>query len=89
MYSKYPRIDKAINRAVPRRIDCYNLLHRRLCAANDFETMVKKQAKKNSNGGWICSDGDFFVEIQRHNIKEQDIINVALLKISRKNRMYL
>ena len=45
---------------------------------------VKKKQKKNSNGGWILFGDDYFIELQRHQIPEQEKINQFLLKLSKK-----
>lgn len=83
MYSKYPRIDKQL-------IEKYHegLIATTCCIGayvpqtilHDGEDAGEKEFK-----WWLDLFGeDFFIEIQRHNIKEQDIINVSLLKYAKK-----
>lgn len=83
MYSKYPRIDKQL-------IERYHegLIATTCCIGayvpqtilHDGEEAGEKEFK-----WWLDIFGeDFFIEIQRHNIKEQDVINAALLKYSKK-----
>ncbi|BAV08082.1 DNA polymerase III alpha subunit [Filimonas lacunae] len=83
MYSKYPRIDKklivqyhegliattcCIGASVPQAI------------LNDGEEAAEKEFK-----WWLDLFGeDFIIEIQRHEIKEQEIINHTLLKFAKK-----
>jgi DNA polymerase III subunit alpha len=83
MYSKYPRIDKQL-------IERYHegLIATTCCIGayvpqtilHDGEEAGEKEFK-----WWLDIFGeDFFIEIQRHNIKEQDVINAALLKFAKK-----
>lgn len=83
LYSKYPRIDKelilkyhegliattcCIGAYVPQTI-----LH-------DGEEAAEKEFK-----WWLDIFGeDYFIELQRHNLKEQEIINQTLVKFSKK-----
>jgi DNA polymerase-3 subunit alpha len=82
-YSKYPRIDKelilkyhegliattcCIGASVPQAI------------LNEGEAAAEQEFK-----WWLDLFGDdFYIELQRHNIKEQEIINQTLLKFSKK-----
>lgn len=83
MYSKYPRIDKSL-------IEKYHegLIATTCCIGayvpqtilHDGEEKAEKEFK-----WWLDIFGeDYFIEIQRHNIKEQLVINEMLLKFSKK-----
>ena len=83
MYSKYPRIDKSL-------IEKYRegLIATTCCIGayvpqsilHDGEEKAEQEFK-----WWLDMFGeDYFIEIQRHNIKEQEIINQTLLKFSKK-----
>src|SRR6478609_1603184 len=83
MYSKYPRIDKKL-------IEQYHegLIATTCCIGayvpqtilHDEEAAAEKEFK-----WWLDMFGeDYYIELQRHNIKEQEIINDTLLKFSKK-----
>jgi DNA polymerase-3 subunit alpha len=83
MYSKYPRIDKEL-------IEKYRegLIATTCCIGayvpqtilHDGEEAAEKEFK-----WWLDMFGeDYYIEIQRHNIKEQLVINDMLLKFSKK-----
>ncbi len=83
LYSKYPRIDKQL-------IERYHegLIATTCCIGayvpqtilHDGEEKAEQEFK-----WWLDIFGeDYFIEIQRHNIKEQELINNTLLKFSRK-----
>src|SRR6478752_4237816 len=83
MYSKYPRIDKKL-------IEQYKegLIATTCCIGayvpqtilNEGDAAAEKEFK-----WWLDMFGeDYFIEIQRHNIKEQNIINETLVKFSKK-----
>lgn len=83
MYSKYPRIDKEL-------IEKYHegLIATTCCIGayvpqtilHDGEEAAEKEFK-----WWLDMFGeDYYIELQRHNIKEQEIINNTLLKFSKK-----
>jgi DNA polymerase-3 subunit alpha len=83
MYSKYPRIDKEL-------IEKYHegLIATTCCiGAYVPQTILhhgEEKAEKEFKW-WLDMFGDdYYIEIQRHNIKEQEIINQALLKFSKK-----
>ena len=38
----------------------------------------------NLNGGWICFGEDYYIELQRHGIPEQEKVNQFLLKLAKK-----
>lgn len=82
-YSKYPRIDKGL-------IEKYHegLIATTCCIGayipqtilHDGEEAAEKEFK-----WWLDLFGDdFFIELQRHNIKEQEFINDTLVKFSKK-----
>lgn len=83
MYSKYPRIDKEL-------IEKYRegLIATTCCIGayvpqtilNEDEEAAEKEFK-----WWLDMFGDdYFIELQRHNMKEQELINQTLLKFARK-----
>lgn len=83
MYSKYPRVDKEL-------IEKYHegLIATTCCIGayvpqtilHDGEEAAEKEFK-----WWLDLFGDdYYIELQRHNIKEQEIINNTLLKFSKK-----
>jgi len=83
MYSKYPRIDKEL-------IEKYHegLIATTCCiGAYVPQTILRKdeEAAEKEFKWWLDLFGDdYYIEIQRHNIKEQEIINQTLLKFSKK-----
>lgn len=83
MYSKYPRVDKEL-------IEKYHegLIATTCCIGayvpqtilHDGEEAAEKEFK-----WWLDLFGDdYYIELQRHNIKEQEVINNTLLKFSKK-----
>ncbi len=83
MYSKYPRIDKEL-------IEQYHegLIATTCCIGayvpqtilHDGEAKAEQEFK-----WWLDLFGeDYFIELQRHNIKEQELINNTLVKFSKK-----
>lgn len=83
MYSKYPRIDREL-------IEKYRegLIATTCCIGayvpqtilHDGEEAAEKEFK-----WWLDMFGDdYYIELQRHNIKEQEIINNTLLKFAKK-----
>ncbi|MBS1592143.1 MAG: DNA polymerase III subunit alpha [Bacteroidetes bacterium] len=83
MYSKYPRVDKAL-------IEKYHegLIATTCCLGayvpqiilNESEAAAEKEFK-----WWLNLFGDdYYVEIQRHNLKEQIEVNEVLLKFAKK-----
>lgn len=83
MYSKYPRIDKEL-------IEKYHegLIATTCCIGayvpqtilHDGEEKAEQEFK-----WWLDMFGeDYYIEIQRHNIKEQELINNTLMKFSKK-----
>src|SRR5471030_1209062 len=58
-------------------------MHWRLCAANYFARY--EEAAEKEFKWWLDMFGDdYYIEVQRHNIKEQEIINATLLKFAKK-----
>ena len=85
-YSKYPRIDKEL-------IEQYHegLIATTCCIGayvpqailNDGEEAAEKEFK-----WWLDMFGDdYYIEVQRHSIKEQEIINATLLKFAKKHNV--
>lgn len=83
LYSKYPRIDKQL-------IERYHegLIATTCCLGAYVPQTILKAGEVEAEREfkwWLNLFGeDFFIEIQRHNIKEQEQINTILLKFSKK-----
>jgi DNA polymerase-3 subunit alpha len=83
MYSKYPRIDKEL-------IEKYRegLIATTCCIGAYVPQTILHQGEEKAEAEfkwWLDMFGeDFYIEIQRHDIKEQEIINKTLLKFSKK-----
>lgn len=83
MYSKYPRIDKTL-------VEKYHegLIATTCCIGAHVPQAILKsteEAAEKEFKWWLDIFGeDFFIEIQRHNLKEQDKINLVLLKFAKK-----
>ncbi len=83
MYSKYPRIDKEL-------IEKYKegLIATTCCIGAYVPQMILHHGEEKAETEfkwWLDMFGDdYYIEIQRHNIKEQEIINQTLLKFSKK-----
>ncbi|WP_202630254.1 DNA polymerase III subunit alpha [Sediminibacterium roseum] len=83
MYSKYPRIDKEL-------IEKYHegLIATTCCIGAYVPQTILHDGEEKAEAEfkwWLDLFGeDYYIEIQRHNIKEQEIINQALLKFSKK-----
>jgi DNA polymerase III subunit alpha len=83
MYSKYPRIDKEL-------IEKYHegLIATSCCIGAYVPQMILHESEEKAEKElkwWLDIFGeDYFIELQRHNIKEQDIINQLLLKFAKK-----
>jgi DNA polymerase III subunit alpha len=86
LYSKYPRIDKEL-------ILQYNkgLIATTCClGALVPQTILKKgeEAAEIEFKWWLDIFGeDYYVELQRHGLKEQDIVNEVLIKFARKHNV--
>jgi DNA polymerase-3 subunit alpha len=83
MYSKYPRIDKTL-------IEKFHegLIATTCCIGAYVPQSILRngeEAGEKEFKWWLDLFGDdYFIELQRHNLKEQDQINNALLKYSKK-----
>jgi DNA polymerase III subunit alpha len=83
MYSKYPRIDKEL-------ILQYHegLIATTCCIGAHVPQAILKQGEEKAEiefKWWLDIFGDdFFIELQRHNMKEQEILNQTLIKFGRK-----
>lgn len=82
-YSKYPRIDKTL-------IEKYHegLIATTCCiGAYIPQTILNKgeeEGEKEFQWWHNLFGDDYYIELQRHNIKEQEIINQALIKFAKK-----
>ena len=83
MYSKYPRIDKEL-------IEKYHegLIATTCCLGAYVPQTILKETEEKAEQEfkwWLDLFGeDYYIEIQRHNIKEQEKINPILLKFAKK-----
>lgn len=83
MYSKYPRIDKTL-------IEKYHegLIATTCCIGAYVPQTILHDGEEKAEAEfkwWLDMFGDdYFVELQRHNIKEQEVINNTLLKFAKK-----
>lgn len=83
MYSKYPRIDKEL-------IEQYHegLIATTCCIGAYVPQTILHEGEEKAEKEfkwWLDIFGeDYYIEVQRHNIKEQQTINETLLKFSRK-----
>ncbi len=83
MYSKYPRIDKEL-------IEKYHegLIATTCCLGAYVPQTILKEGEEKAEQEfkwWLDMFGeDYYIEIQRHNIKEQEKINPILLKFAKK-----
>jgi len=83
MYSKYPRIDKELI------LQYHEGLIATTCCIGAYvpQTILKGDMEKAEQEfkWWLDIFGDdYYIELQRHNIKEQEIINQTLLQFSKK-----
>jgi DNA polymerase III subunit alpha len=82
MYSKYPRIDKEL-------IEKYHegLIATTCCLGAYVPQTILNQGEDEAAKEfkwWLDMFGeDYYIEIQRHNIKEQNIVNEVLLKFAK------
>ncbi|MBL7760843.1 MAG: DNA polymerase III subunit alpha [Sediminibacterium sp.] len=83
LYSKYPRIDKEL-------IEKYHegLIATTCCIGAYVPQTILHQGEEKAEAEfkwWLDLFGeDYYIEIQRHDIREQEIINQTLLKFSKK-----
>ena len=86
MYSKYPRIDKELIEKYHEGIiatTCCIGAHVPQAILRDGEEAAEKEFK-----WWLDLFGeDYYIEIQRHEIPEQEIINNTLLQFSKKHKV--
>jgi DNA polymerase III subunit alpha len=86
IYSKYPRIDKEL-------IEKYHegLIATTCCIGAHVPQMLLQQGEAQAEkefGWWFNMFGeDYFIELQRHNIKEQEQINKFLLRMADKYKV--
>ncbi len=83
MYSKYPRIDKELI------LQYHEGLIATTCCIGAYvpQTILhesEEQAEKEFKWWFDLFGEDYFIELQRHNIKEQEKINLLLQKFSKK-----
>ncbi len=88
MYSKYPRIDKELI------LQYHEGLIATTCCLGALvpQTILQKgeEAGEAEFKWWLDIFGeDFYVELQRHGIPEQDKVNVSLLKYARKYNVHV
>lgn len=83
MYSKYPRIDKELIEKYHEGLiatTCCIGAYVPQCILHDGEEKAEKEFR-----WWLDMFGeDYFIELQRHKIKEQEKINQTLLKFAKK-----
>jgi DNA polymerase-3 subunit alpha len=83
MYSKFPRIDKAL-------IEKYHegLIATTCCIGAYVPQTILHESEDKAEQEfkwWLDIFGeDYFIELQRHNMKEQEVINQTLLKFAKK-----
>lgn len=83
MYSKYPRIDKEL-------IEKYHegLIATTCCIGAYVPQTILHDGEEKAElefKWWLDMFGeDYYIELQRHNMKEQELINQTLLKFSKK-----
>ncbi|MGH2643779.1 MAG: PHP domain-containing protein, partial [Chitinophagaceae bacterium] len=86
MYGKYPRIDKEL-------VLQYHegLIATTCCIGAEVpQTILRKgeQAGEEVFKWWLNIFGeDYYIELQRHKIKEQDLVNEVLLKLAKKYKV--
>lgn len=86
LYSKYPRIDKEL-------IEKYHegLIATTCCLGAYVPQMILRKSEDEAETEfkwWLNLFGeDYYVEIQRHGLKEQDIVNKVLLNFAEKHQV--
>ncbi len=84
LYSKYPRVDKAL-------IEKYHegLIATSCCIGAYVPQTLLRDGEEKAEAElkwWMDLFGDdYFIELQRHNIPEQEIINAFLMKMAKKH----
>lgn len=83
LYSKWPRIDKSL-------IEKYHegLIVTSCCLAGEIPQAILNKSEEEAEDllkWWLNIFGeDFYIELQRHNLKEQEKVNAVLLKFAKK-----
>ena len=83
MYSKWPRIDKTL-------VEKYHegLIATTCCIGAEVPQAILNDGEEKAEElfkWWLNIFGeDYYVELQRHNMKEQDKVNAVLLKLAKK-----
>ncbi|WMJ72731.1 DNA polymerase III subunit alpha [Cytophagaceae bacterium ABcell3] len=83
LYSKYPRIDKEL-------VEKYHegLIATTCCIGAEVPQTILKKGEQEAEKvfkWWLDLFGDdYYIELQRHDIKEQEIVNEVLLKFAKK-----
>ena len=83
MYSKWPRIDKEL-------IEKYHegIIATSCCLAAEIPQAILKKGEEEAEEllkWWLDLFGeDFYIELQRHDLEEQDKVNTVLLKFAQK-----
>ena len=83
LYSKWPRIDKSL-------IEKYHegLIVTSCCLAGEIPQAILTRSEEEAEEllkWWLNIFGeDFYIELQRHNLEEQEKVNVVLLKFAKK-----
>jgi len=83
LYSKWPRIDKSL-------IEKYHegLIVTSCCLAGEIPQAILNKSEEEAEEllkWWLNLFGeDFYIELQRHNLKEQEKVNAVLLKFAKK-----
>jgi len=86
MYSKYPRIDKKL-------IEQYHegIIATTCCLGAYVPQIILTESEEKAEQEfkwWLDMFGeDYYVEIQRHNLKEQILVNEVLLKFAKKHNV--
>ncbi|MFN6944246.1 MAG: DNA polymerase III subunit alpha [Cytophagaceae bacterium] len=83
LYGKYPRIDKELVLKYHK-----GLIATTCCLGAEVPQTILKKGEEEAEKvfkWWLDLFGeDYYVELQRHNIKEQEIVNKVLLKFAKK-----
>jgi DNA polymerase-3 subunit alpha len=83
LYGKYPRIDKELVLKYHK-----GLIATTCCLAGEVPRAILKKGEEEAEKifkWWLDIFGeDYYIELQRHNIPEQEIVNQVLLKFAKK-----
>ncbi len=86
LYSKWPRIDKSL-------IEKYHkgLIATSCCIGAEVPQLILLKGEEEAEKAlkwWLDLFGeDYYIELQRHNMKEQEIINKTLIKFAREHNI--